>query len=156
MVIPATRNIGISQLKSSSMPNARLLDTAPNLPKHTIMHTAAADTCVGKTLTATLVITKFAVAAIRENTHAVIRICSEDLTKYIAKPAMPATSIVVTGGKKPSEILFLLKKDKPKKLWIVVASSVYLLNNTAVLKIKNYSLLKLVLTRHCSTTDSIY
>jgi len=54
---------------------------------------------------------------------------------------MPPTSIVVTGGKKPSEILFSLKKDKPKKLWIVVALSVYLLNNTAVLlKIKNYFL----------------
>lgn len=109
MVIPATRNIGISQLRSSSMPKARLLATAPNLPKHTIMHTAAADTCVGKTSTATLVITKFAVAAIRENTHAVMRICSEDLTKYIPRPAMPAISIVVTGRKKSSKILFSLK-----------------------------------------------
>lgn len=112
IAIPATRNIGISQLRSSSMPNARLLDTAPNLPRHTIMHTAAADTCVGKTSTATLVITKFAVAAIRENTHAVTRICSEDLTKYMPMAAVPAISIVVTGREEIVENIILVRKSK--------------------------------------------
>lgn len=110
VVIPATRNIGISQLRSSSIPNARLLVIAPNLPKHTIMDTAAAATCVGKTSTATLEITKFAVAAIRVNTQAVIRICSEDLTKYIPKLAMPATIIVVTKETKNRRNLILVKK----------------------------------------------
>lgn len=96
MVIAASRNIGISQLRSSSIPNARLLATAPHLPKQAIMHNATADICVGKTSTATLESTMFAVVNIREKMHAVITICSEDLTKYIPRPAIPAISIVIT------------------------------------------------------------
>lgn len=110
MVIPASRNIGISQLISNSIPNARLLTTAPHLPKQAIMHNATAETCVGKTSTATLESTIFAVAAIREKMHAVMRSCNEELTKYIPSPAIPAISIVATIKEK----IFLLKRDKPE------------------------------------------
>lgn len=96
MVIPASKNIGISQLRSNSIPNARLLITAPVLPKQAIMHNATAETCVGKTSTATLESTIFAVVTIREKMHAVRRSCNEDLTKYIPSPAIPAISIVIT------------------------------------------------------------
>lgn len=144
MVTPANRNIGTLQLRSSSIPNARLLATAPHLPKQAIMHNATADICVGKMSTATLESTKFAVDTIRVKMHAVMRICSEDLTKYIPRPATPATSIVTTTKKK--KVKYSCWKDKPeifkkkKKPAIIV-----------IVVTQGY----VELTRHCSTTNSI-
>lgn len=109
MVTPPIRNIGISQLRSSSIPNARLLAIAPHLPKQDIMHNAIADICVGKMSTATLESTKFPVDIIREKMHAVMMICREDLTKYIPRPAMPAINIVTTVKEKKGKV-FLLKR----------------------------------------------
>lgn len=80
VTIPASMNIGTSQLKSNNKPNTRLLATAPTLPKHTIVDTAMAVTCVGNMLTATPAITKFDVVNISEKTHTTMRTFNEEFT----------------------------------------------------------------------------
>ena len=96
MTIPPTRKIGTSQLMSSNIPNARLLAIAPIRPKQVIMQIATAPTFVGNMSTTTLLMTKFAVTIVSENMQLTMRICMEELTKYITKPKIPANSMVVT------------------------------------------------------------
>lgn len=96
VIIPGSMNIGISQERSSNKPNTKLLITAPVLPKHIIIDTAAAATCVGNMLTAIPANMKFDVVNISVEIHATMRTFSEEFTKYKLKLAAPAINNVIT------------------------------------------------------------
>lgn len=96
MTTQPTRNIGIPQLMSRSMPNRRLLTMAPILPDKVARQIAIAFTFVGNISTTTLLNTMLPVAMKVENRHAITRFCDAVRKKYMEQPKIPAKTIVAT------------------------------------------------------------